>query len=52
MAHVTKIDHAYQADTFFPNLDQEEDWEITADSDVQTYFDIPYQFVKYERVKR
>lgn len=52
VAHVTKIDHAYQADTFFPNLDQDEDWEITADSDEQTYFDIPYQFVKYERVKR
>lgn len=52
VAHVTKIDHVYQADTFFPNLDQDEDWEITADSDEQTYFDIPYQFVKYERVKR
>ncbi|MBR6627412.1 MAG: dihydrofolate reductase [Lachnospiraceae bacterium] len=51
VAHVTKIDHAYEADTFFPNLDMDEDWEITADSDEQTYFDIPYQFVKYERKK-
>ena len=51
VAHVTKIDHAYEADTFFPNLDKDEDWEITADSDEQTYFDIPYQFVKYERKK-
>lgn len=49
VAHVTKIDHAYEADTFFPNLDKDEAWEITADSDEQTYFDIPYQFVKYER---
>ena len=48
-AHVTKIDHAYQADTYFPNLDQDPDWEITADSDELTYFDIPYQFLKYER---
>ena len=47
--HVTKIDHAYQADTYFPNLDQDPDWEITADSDELTYFDIPYQFLKYER---
>ena len=48
-AHVTKIDHAYQADTYFPNLDQDPDWEITADSDELTYFDVPYQFLKYER---
>ena len=51
VAHVTKIDHEYEADTFFPNLDEDEAWEITADSDEQTYFDIPYQFLKYERTK-
>ena len=49
VAHVTKIDHAYQADTYFPNLDRDEEWEITADSEEQTYFDIAYQFIKYER---
>lgn len=52
VAHVTKIDHEYQADAYFPNLDQDEEWEITADSDEQTYFDIPYQFLKYERKSR
>lgn len=51
VAHITKIDHAYQADTYFPNLDKDSGWEITADSDEQTYFDIPYEFVKYERKK-
>lgn len=49
VAHITKIDHAYEADAYFPNLDEDEEWEITADSEEQTYFDIPYQFVKYER---
>lgn len=49
VAHITKIDHAYEADAYFPDLDADEEWEITADSDEQTYFDIPYQFVKYER---
>lgn len=49
VAHVTKIDHAYQADAYFPNLDQDPEWEITTDSDEQTYFDITYQFLKYER---
>ena len=51
VAHVTKIDFAFEADTFFPNLDQMEEWEITATSDEQTYFDLEYSFVKYERVK-
>ncbi len=49
VAHVTKIDHEYEADAYFPNLDEDENWEITADSDEQTYFDIAYQFLKYER---
>ena len=49
VVHVTKIDHEYEADSYFPNLDANEDWEITADSDEQTYFDIAYQFLRYER---
>ncbi len=49
VAHVTKIDREYEADTYFPDLDKDETWEITADSDEQTYFDIAYQFLKYER---
>lgn len=48
-AHVTKIDFAYAADSFFPNLDEMPEWEITAQSEEQTYFDLEYQFVKYER---
>ena len=51
VAHVTRIDHRYEADAFFPDLDGMEEWKITADSEEQTYFDIAYQFVKYERVK-
>lgn len=49
--HVTKIFHTYEADTYFPNLDREEDWEITAESDEQIYFDIEYGFYRYERKK-
>lgn len=51
VAHVTKIDHAYEADTYFPNLDEEPQWHITADSDEQVYFDLTYHFVRYERIK-
>lgn len=49
VAHVTKIDHAYAADAYFPNLDEMPEWEITADSEEQTYFDITYHFLKYEK---
>ena len=50
VAHITKIDHAYDADAYFPNLDRDPEWKITADSDEQTYFDIAYSFLRYERV--
>ena len=52
VAHVTKIDHTYEADAYFPNLDEDDDWEITAESDELTYFDIPYQFLQYERKQK
>ena len=50
-AHVTKIDHAYEADAYFPDLDAMPEWKITADSEEQTYFDITYHLLKYERIK-
>ena len=51
VAHVTKIDYAYEADTHFPNLDEMPQWRVAASSEEQTYFDLEYQFVRYERVK-
>ena len=50
VAHITKIDFAYDADTYFPDLDADPDWQITADSEEQTYYDVIYHFLKYERV--
>lgn len=47
-AHVTKIDYSYEADTFFPNLDKNDDWELIADSDEHTYFSLEFYFYKYE----
>lgn len=49
-AYVTKIDHIYEADTFFPNLDEMKDWKMTGVTEEQTYFDLEYVFAKYERV--
>lgn len=51
VAHVTRIDRKYEADAFFPNLEEDGNWEITAESDEQSYFDTTYTFVKYERRK-
>ena len=51
VAHVTKIEFAYDADSYFPNLDENPDWEITGDSEEQTYFDLEYYFYRYEKKK-
>lgn len=49
VAHITKIDYAYDADAHFPNLDERPEWQITQDSEEQTYFDLIYHFYKYEK---
>ena len=48
-AYVTRIDMEYQADTFFPDLDQDPEWELTEESDEQTCFDIEFTFTVYRR---
>ena len=50
-AHITWIDYTYDADTYFPNLDQDEEWELAAESEEQTYFNICYEFRMYKRKK-
>ncbi len=47
--HVTKIAYAYDADTYFPNLDEMPEWRITGVSGEKTYYDLEFEFVKYER---
>ena len=49
-AYITRIDHAYDADTYFPNLDEDPQWKMTKTSEEQTYFDLEYAFTVYERV--
>ena len=51
VAHITKIDYEFEADAYFPNLDELPEWKITQDSEEQTYFDLEYYFYKYERIK-
>lgn len=47
-AHITFVDYAYEADTHMVNL-EEEGWRLTESSDEQTYFDLCYEFRKYEK---
>ena len=49
-AYITKIDYAYDADTYFPNLDEDPEWELASESDEQTYYDLTYAFTEYHRV--
>ncbi len=51
VAHVTRIDHAYTADAWFPNLEEDPEWELTGESDEKTYFDLEFTFCRYERKK-
>lgn len=48
-AHVTWIDYAYEADTWFPDLDREPGWKLALESEEQTYFDLCYEFRMYVR---
>ena len=47
--YVTKIDFSYDADAWFPNLDELPEWTQVYCSDEQTYFDLEYYFCRYER---
>lgn len=49
VAHITKINRVYEADRYFPDLDRMPEWKITRDSEEQTYFDLEYVFLQYER---
>lgn len=51
-AYVTRIDMSYQADTFFLDLDQDPEWELTEESDEQTCFDIEFTFTVYRRKQK
>lgn len=51
-AHVTYIDYEYQADSYFPDLDCDDDWEMDIEGEEETYFDLCYVFRRYVRRKR
>ncbi len=49
LAYVTKIDYAYEADAYFPNLDEKENWEVAVEGEEETYYDLEYYFMTYRK---
>ena len=47
-AIITKIDQKYESDAFFPDLDKDERWTMTAESEEFTYFSVEYTFREYK----
>ena len=44
---VTYFDREFDADAFFPDLDNSPDWKIAEESEEQVYFDTLYTFRRY-----
>ena len=47
--YVTRIEQEFEADTFFPNLDEKKEWKMTEEGEEQTCFDLEFRFTKYEQ---
>ncbi len=47
-AYITKMDAKFEADAFFPNLDEQEGWEITSDSGEKRHGDLKFRFLTYQ----
>lgn len=50
-AYITKIHAHFPADTYFPNLDQSEEWKVTEESESLEQDEISYHYVTYSRIK-
>ena len=50
-AHVTKIDGEFPADTWFPDLDERENWVLAEEEGPFSFEDLTYRYLTYKRVK-
>ena len=48
-AHVTKIDAAFPADCWFPDLDAHPDWEIAEESELLDHEGTAFRYVTYKK---
>lgn len=47
-AYITRLDYAYEADTWMPDLDKEEGWTLARTGEEHTCFDLIYHFNLYK----
>ncbi len=47
-AYITRIEFKYDADTWFPDLDEKENWEVVEESEEQSYFSLTYRYITYK----
>ena len=48
-AYITKIDKAFEADTYFPDLDENKEWQVEKRSETFLSGDMGYSFYTYSR---
>lgn len=48
--YVTKMENEFDADTFFPNLDENKSFELVEDGDLLTFGDLQFKFIKYKKI--
>lgn len=49
--YVTKVDGSKEADVFFPNLDEDERWICSEESEEMDYKDLKYKFTVYKTIE-
>lgn len=50
-AYITKTDIEKEADTYFPDLDEDDGWEVVSESETYMENGIEFKFVDYRRVR-
>lgn len=51
-AIITKVEHSYEADAYFPNLDENPEWELVEEGEEQICFDLSFTFNTYKRDRK
>lgn len=49
VAHVTKVDAAFEADTWFPDLDEDPNWYVSQTSEDMEHEGLTFRYVTYRR---
>ena len=49
-ADITAVDYRYDGDRFLAALDRDPCWRLQAESEEETYFDLPFTFRRYIRI--